>query len=114
MLIWILGYLAVAAAIVLWDTYVGYGFEFPPIEDGPNAVVAGALWPIGLPIILLIVVSMTLEKAKKNRLDRSERKHRIRIAAETEEKAIIEQIEEEMQHVEAEGKNQGRSSSSVS
>lgn len=104
-MLWVLGYLLVGLAIILWDAYIGFGFEFPDIEDGPNAVVAGALWPIGLPIILVIVLSMALEKAKDRRKERAREKRRIRIAAEEERKAILEQIEEEISHVEAKGQN---------
>lgn len=102
---WVLGYLMVALAVILWDAYIGFGFEFPDIEDGPNAVVAGVLWPIGLPIILIIVLSIVLEKAKKGRIERSREKRRVRIAAEKEQEAILEQIEEEMSRVEAKGQN---------
>lgn len=102
---WVLGYILVAVAIVLWDAYIGFGFEFPSIEDGPNAVVAGVFWPIGLPIILMIVFSNIVENAKERRIDRAREKRRIRVAAEREQKAILEQIEEEISHVEAKSQN---------
>lgn len=112
MLIWILGYIAVAAGIILWDAYIGFGFEFPKIEDGPNAAIAGLLWPIGLPIILMIAFGQAVLSAKERRMERIEAKRqvlaeqkRFRIAAEKERDKILEQIEEEIGHVEAESQN---------
>lgn len=105
MLFWILGYLAVAAAIVLWDAYIGFGFEFPAIEDGPNAVCAGLFWPIGLPIILIICFSKSIATVKERRIEKAREVRRIRIAAEKERDKILEQIEEEIRHVEAESDN---------
>jgi len=95
MLLWILGYLAVAAAVVLWDAYIGFGFEFPDIEDGPNAILAGIFWPIGLPIILMIVISNALSGAKERRLERQEiTKRRKRREAEQERKLRIQEEQE--------------------
>jgi hypothetical protein len=105
MLFWILGYVAVATAIILWDAYIGFGFEFPPIEDGPNAVCAGLFWPIGLPIILVIAFSKSIDSVKTRRLEKANEQRRIRIAAENERDKILEQIEKEIAHVEAEGDN---------
>lgn len=105
MLFWILGYLAVATVIILWDAYVGFGFEFPAIEDGPNAAIAGLFWPIGLPIILAIAFGKAVSTAKERRLEKANEQRRIRIAAEKERDRIIEQIEEEIGHVEAESQN---------
>lgn len=98
-------YAAVAVAIILWDAYIGFGFEFPNIEDGPNAICAGLLWPIGLPVILLIIFSMRLEKAKSHRLERAREKRRLRIEAEVEQKVMLDQIEKEITHVEAKAQN---------
>lgn len=105
MLIWILGYLAVAAAIILWDAYIGFGFEFPSIEDGPNAAIAGLFWPIGLPVILAIAFGKAVSSAKERRLEKAIEIRRIRIAAEKERDKILEQIEEEIRHVETESDN---------
>lgn len=105
MLFWILSYLAVATAIVLWDAYIGFGFEFPDIEDGPNAVCAGLFWPIGLPIILIICFSKSIATIKKRRIEKAREVRRIRIAAEEEREKILEQIEEEIRHVETESDN---------
>jgi hypothetical protein len=105
MLIWILGYITVAAAIILWDAYIGFGFEFPSVENGPNAAIAGLFWPIGLPIILLIAFGKAVESAKDRRVERAHEHRRIRIAAEKERDKILEQIEEEIRYVEAESDN---------
>lgn len=105
MILWILGYLAVAAAIVLWDAYKGFGFEFPDIEDGPNAVCAGLFWPIGLPIILVICFSKAIAGIKERRIEKAREVRRIRIAAEKEREQILDQIEKEIAHVETESDN---------
>jgi hypothetical protein len=107
---WLFLYLIVAVAIPVWDAYIGFGFEFPDLEEGPNAVLTGIFWPIGLPIILLIFVSKVLSRAKANRFERQEKKEasrrvqeRIRIAQEKEVEAALLQVEEEMQDVQAKG-----------
>jgi hypothetical protein len=112
MLIWFLGYALVAAGIILWDAYIGFGFEFPSIEDGPNAAIAGLLWPIGLPIILAISFGLAISSVKERRMQKKEERKqllaeqkRFRIAAEKERDKILEQIEEEIGHVEAESQN---------
>jgi len=105
MIVWVLGYVLVALAFIFWDAYIGFGFEFPDIEDGPNALLAGIFWPIGLPIVMVIICSQLLERAKDNRKERAREKQRLRIAAEKEQEAILKQIEEEMQHVEAKDEN---------
>jgi hypothetical protein len=107
---WLFLYLIVAVAIPVWDAYIGFGFEFPDLEEGPNAVFAGAFWPIGLPIILLVIASKGLSRAKANRFERQEKKEiarkaqeRVRIAQEKEVEAALQQVEEEMQDVQAKG-----------
>lgn len=95
-------YIAVAAAIVFWDSYIGFGFEFPAIENGPNAVCAAAVWPIGLPIILIIVISNALESAKTKRLARTEQRQRIRLQVEKERNEEQRAIEEEIANLERE------------
>lgn len=112
MLFWILGYVVVATSIILWDAYIGFGFEFPSIEDGPNAAIAGLLWPIGLPVILAISFGLAISSVKERRMQKQEEKKqllaeqkRFRIAAEKERDKILEQIEEEIRHVEAESDN---------
>ena len=102
---WVIGYILIALAIPFWDAYIGFGFEFPDIEDGPNAVVAGIFWPLGLPIILLIMLSNLLMSAKSRRIEKAQEQKRIRIAAEKERDKILEQIEEEFNHVKAESQN---------
>lgn len=112
MLLWIIGYIAVATAIILWDAYIGFGFEFPSIEDGPNAAIAGLFWPIGLPVILMIAFGQAVSSAKERRMERIEAKRqalveqkRFRIAAEKERDKILEQIEKEIGNVEAESQD---------
>ncbi len=112
MLTFILIYLAVALAVPLWDAFIGFGFEFPDIRDGPNAVLAGVFWPIGIPIILMICFSTFLERAKKSRLNRQAQREKVRIAQEkmriaqeAEVEAAMRQVEEELDHVQTKGKN---------
>lgn len=105
-MIYLLIYIAITLAIPLWDAYIGFGFEFPEIEEGPNAVLAGLFWPIGLPIILIITFSIQLEKAKQNRLRQQEKKERIRIAKENMRATQEAEIEAAMRQVEEEMKNE--------
>lgn len=95
-------YAAVAAGIILWDAYIGFGFEFPDIANGPNAVCAAAAWPIGLPIILIIVISNALDKAKTSRLARVNEKKRIRLRLEKERLEEQRAIEEEIANLDRE------------
>jgi hypothetical protein len=89
----------------VWDAFIGFGFEFPDISEGPNAILCSVLWPISLPIIMLIVFGNAMSKIKEHRIERKEEKIRFRIAAEREREQILEQIEKEMSHVKAEDQN---------
>lgn len=105
MLLWILGYFAVAAVIILWDAYIGFGFEFPDIDHGPNAAICAVFWPLALPIILMISFGKAVMSVKERRLEKAKEQRKIRIAAEKERDRILEQIEEEIGYVEAESQN---------
>jgi len=70
MITYILIYFAIAFLIPLWDAFIGFGFEFTTINKGPTATIVGLFWPIGLPIILLIIISNILNNAKNARLKR--------------------------------------------
>ena len=105
MLIWFFGYALVALGIILWDAYIGFGFEFPDWDHGPNVVVCAVCWPIALPIILLITFGKVVMSVKERRVEKAKEQRKIRIAAILERDRIIEQIEEEIGHVETESQN---------
>lgn len=92
----------------LWEAYVGFGFKFPRLEDGPNAAFASVFWPVSLPICMLVAFSVKMEQVKDRRLERESAKERIRIAAKEDEELLIKQIERELQHVETEDQNTTR------
>lgn len=81
----------------LWDAFIGFGFEFPDIEDGPNAMVCFVLWPIGLPIVLLTSVSIICIKLKQRRLNRQEIKRQVRETKTQYRISQKEQIEKELE-----------------
>jgi len=105
-MIYFILYLIGLPLIPLWDAYIGFWFDFPEIEEGPNAVCAGILWPIALPILALIgfVVSFSrfCDKVRDKRLAREEikdKQKRLRIA---QEKKQAQDIEEQIQQLDKE------------
>lgn len=105
---WAAIYVAGVILFNVWEAYVGFGFKFPRFDDGPNAACASVFWPIGLPICLLILFCLKLEGVKERRLEKERTRDRVRVAAEQERDTILEQIEKEMSHVEAEDQNTTR------
>lgn len=94
-------------AFALWDAHVGFGVEF----DGkawPPTGIAYPFWFIALPCALCAGFARSLDGARNKRIKKSEAQMRIRVAAEKEQEALLEQIEREMLeeetgHVKAKG-----------
>jgi hypothetical protein len=78
-----------------WDAYIGFGVEF----DGgtwPPLGMALCVWPLVLPFTVAAKLMSGLSEIKAGRIRKAEQRKRIRIAAEKEQKALIQQVEQEM------------------
>jgi hypothetical protein len=79
----------------LWDSYIGFGIEFddniwPPIQ------LALGFWPFALVAAIIAGIGMTLQSVKNQRIKKQDAQKRIRVVAEKEQEAILEQIEKEI------------------
>ena len=88
------GYILAVFLFYLWDAAIGFGFEWdghnshsPPLE------LMALLWPIGLFIAMISVFGSLCDNIKKARLARTNRKQRMRIAAEEELQSAMQEIE---------------------
>jgi len=80
---------------VAWDAYIGFGFEFPDLSNGPNEVLSAFFWPIALPICIVIAISIKFEAAKKHRLERKEERRKLRVATERELQSSLKELDNE-------------------
>jgi hypothetical protein len=86
----------------LWDAHIGFGVEF----DGgawPPAGLAYIFWPVTLFCAVVAAFSSSLDSVKEKRIKKAEQQKRIRVAAEKEQEALLEQIEREMLEEESSG-----------
>lgn len=79
----------------LWDAHIGFGVEFDG-GDWPPAMMAYGAWPLILVCALFAGFIRSLDTVKDRRLKKAEQQKRIRVAAEKEQEALLEQIEREM------------------
>jgi hypothetical protein len=86
------GYILAALLFCLWDAAIGFGFEWNG-EDTPPLILAAVLWPIGLLIAMVSVFLKLCLNIKDARLARTNRKQRMRIAAEEELQSAMQEIE---------------------
>lgn len=82
-------------AFALWDAHVGFGVEFDG-QAWPPTGIAYPFWFITLPCALCAGFARSLEGTKNKRIKKAEQQKKIRIAAEKEQDALMEQIEREM------------------
>lgn len=88
-------YFAGLVCFALWDAHIGFGVEFDG-GDWPPAMMAYAGWPLTLVCAVFAAFIRTLDSAKNKRIQKAEQRKRIRVAAEKEQEALLEQIEREM------------------
>ena|SRR5579864_4691163 len=106
--IWMAGMVAFA----LWDAHIGFGVEF----DGgawPPTGIAYPFWFVTLPCTMCAGFARSLEGVKNKRIKKAEVQKRIRVAAEKEQEALLEQIEREMSEDENLTVSRGRQSRST-
>jgi hypothetical protein len=96
-------YLGGMACFALWDAYIGFGVEFDGGTWPPMGLALG-IWPIVLPFAIGAKLMSGLDSVKEARIAKEFTQKRLRIAAQKEQEEILQQVEEEMSHVEDEGK----------
>lgn len=96
----------------LWDAHIGFGVEFDG-GDWPPMALALAFWPLTLPCAIVAKLMSGLNGVKDKRIQKAEQQKRIRVAAEKEQEALLEQIEREMSEDEDLTVSRGRQSRST-
>lgn len=95
-ILYIIGlYVAGIISMMLWDTYIGFGFEFDG-NDYPPFPLALLFWPLALPLVIFIGLGIKLSKIKEKRISRANQKRKLRIAAEKETAELMEEIDREI------------------
>lgn len=104
----VLGYVACIIGFCVWDAVIGFGPEYK--WDGfnqPPLALAAVFWPIAVPFVAIDCFIDYMGNVKKRRLAREAKQARLRIAAEKELQAAMDQVEEEIQYEQAKGAYKG-------
>lgn len=88
-------YLLAMVAFCFWDSLVGFPANFDG-QDNPPAAVIAAFWPIAIPILACMSLSIYLDRLKSNREEKENQLNKIRIAAQKEQAIYLEQVELEL------------------
>jgi hypothetical protein len=100
LLLYIAGvYLSGIVAMLLWDAYIGFGFDFDG-NDYPPFGLALIFWPLAFPIAFFIGFAGKLEGVKRKRIDKAKAQKRLRIAAEKETADLLDELEKEIKQKE--------------
>lgn len=91
-------YIAGIFGMWLWDTFIGFSFEFDGY-NGPPLGLACAFWPLAFPIALLIDLGEKLSGVKRQRIAKEEQQEKVRIAAQKELDIYMREVEEELRTV---------------
>jgi len=83
-------------AFALWEAYVGFkDIEFDG-DDWPPIGLAYGFWFLAFPIAAIVSFAHSLDGVRDARITRREERKRLRVAAEKEHEALMEQVEKEM------------------
>lgn len=88
-------YLAGIVAMLLWDAYIGFGFDFDGINYPPLGL-ALMFWPLAFPVAFMIGFSEKLDGVKRKRIDNAKAQKRLRVAAEKEAAELMEELDKEI------------------
>lgn len=88
-------YIVGVIAMWVWDSFVGFGYDFDGNTNWPLPAVCW-LWMLSLPIIIFCKLSDWLDNVKTKRLAKEAHLGKLRVKAEQEVNAIMQQIDYEL------------------